>query len=216
MLEKAKIVVLETQEVIPVMYNPTELSFGRTVHVQGDGAHIQFQRISDDDLTVALFFDSSDAGTDIRHVTDRLLGLTTPSTGTGVRREPPVLVFTWAGALFTGIITKLERRMTLFLPSGVPIRAEVTVTFRAVLTEQQEMEARGYYNCRTLWTVTQGDRLDLIAAAVLGDPGDWRQIAAANDIYDPIAFPTPSDIGRTLVIVDPHGPAARDRRTIGG
>lgn len=211
MLEKAKIVIQETQDVIQAMYNPTELTLGKTVHVQGDGAYIQFQRVSDDDLTVALFFDSSDARTDIRDVTNRLVALTQPSMGTGVRKEPPVVVFTWAGALFTGVVTKLSQKFTMFLSSGVPVRAEVTVTFKSVLTEQQDLEARGYFNCRRLWTVQEGDRLYLIAQKALGDAALWRQIAIANDIYDPITFPTVADVGRTLVIIDTHDTPAYDR-----
>jgi hypothetical protein len=214
MLEKAKIVVQQTGEVIQAMYNPTELAFGKTVHVQGEGAQIQFQRVSDDDLTVSLFFDSSDTRADIRDTTKRLVALTQPTTGTGVRREPPVVVFTWAGALFTGVVTRLEERFTLFLSSGVPVRAEVTVTFKSVLTDRQDLEARGYFNCRTMWTVNEGDRLYLIAHKILGDATLWRQIAIANEIYDPIAFPTEADVGRTLVIIDTHAPSAAERSSL--
>lgn len=204
MLEKARIVVQDTQEVISVMYNPTELTLGKTVHVQGEGSNIQFQRVSDDDLTVSLFFDSSDTRTDIRLVTNRLVALTQPTMGTGVRKEPPVVVFTWSDALFTGVVIKLEQKFTMFLSTGVPVRAELTVTFKSVLTQQQDLAARGYFNCRKLWTVKEGDRLYLIAKKALGDAAQWRLIADANDIYDVISFPTPTDIGRTLVIIDTH------------
>ena len=205
MLEKAKIVVEATREEIPVMYNPTELSLNRSVELQGQGSNIQFQRTNADDLVVSLFFDSYERKTDIRQQTDRIAGLTRPTIGTGVRKEPPVVVFTWAGPLFTGIITRLEQKFTLFLPSGIPVRAELTVTFKAVLTAQQDLEARGYFNCRQLWTVGENDRLYLIAQAVLGDASLWRLIADENEIYDPLNFPRPSDVGRTLVIVDTHG-----------
>jgi len=210
MLEKAKIVVQATQEIIQVMYNPTELSLGKTVHVQGEGANIQFERVSDDDLTVSLFFDSSDAKTDIRDVTKRLVALTQPTvtTGASTRKEPPVVVFTWAGALFTGVVTKLDQKFTMFLASGIPVRAELTVTFKSVLTEKEDLAARGYFKCRKLWTVKEGDRLYLIAHKALGNAALWRLIARANDVYDPISFPTAADIGRTLVIVDIHGGSA--------
>lgn len=205
MLEKARIIVESTREEIPVMYNPTELSLNRSVVVQGEGSNIQFQRTNNDDLVVNLFFDTFEKKSDVRQLTNRIAALTMPTTGTGVRKEPPVVVFTWAGPLFTGLITRLEQKFTMFLPSGIPVRAELTVTFKSVLTEQQDLAARGYFNCRQLWTVTENDRLYLIAQTTLGDASQWRLIADANDIYDPLNFPRPTDIGRTLVIIDTHG-----------
>jgi len=148
MLEKAKIIVQPTAETIPVMYNPTELSLNKSVLVQGEGSNIQFQRVNDDDLVVNLFFDTYDSKTDVRRYTDKIAALTQPTVGTGMRKEPPTVVFSWAGALFTGMIVRLEQKFTLFLESGVPVRAELGVTFKSVLTPKQDLAARGYYNCR--------------------------------------------------------------------
>ena len=204
MLEKAKIIVQPTGETIPVMYNPTELSLNKSVVVQGEGSNIQFERVNDDDLVVNLFFDTYDSKSDVRYYTDKIAALTQPTTGTGMRKEPPTVVFSWAGALFTGLIVRLEQKFTLFLESGVPVRAELTVTFKSVLTPQQDLAARGYYNCRQFWTVAENDRLYLIAYHTLGDASLWRLIADANDIDDPLNFPTPADIGKTLVVIDIH------------
>lgn len=204
MLEKAKIIVHATGETLPVMYNPTELSLNKSVVVQGEGSNIQFQRVNDDDLVVNLFFDTYDEKTDVRQYTNAIAALTQPTTGTGMRKEPPIVVFSWAGALFTGLIVRLEQKFTLFLESGIPVRAELGVTFKSVLTSQQDLAARGYFNCRQFWTVTENDRLYLIAQQALGDASLWRLIADANGIYNPLDFPTPADIGKTLVIVDLH------------
>ncbi|QDQ28002.1 peptidoglycan-binding protein LysM [Chitinimonas arctica] len=204
MLEKAKIIVQQTGEIIPVMYNPTELSLNKSVVLQGEGSNIQFQRVNNDDLVVSLFFDSFETKTDVRRFTDRIAALTKPTVGTGVRKEPPTVVFAWSGALFSGVVLHLEQKFTLFLSSGIPVRAELTVTFKSVLTEQEDLESRGYFNCRRLWTVAENDRLYLIAAQTLGDPALWRLIADANQIYNPLDFPTATDIGKTLVIIDIH------------
>ncbi|UYC18437.1 hypothetical protein NRY95_11010 [Xanthomonas campestris pv. phormiicola] len=201
----AKIVVQQTREEIPVMYNPTELSLNKTVVLQGQGSNIQFQRVEDDDLTVSLFFDTYEQQADVRTKTNRIVALTQPSVGNGDRREPPVLVFTWAGPLFVGMISKLDQKFTMFLSSGVPVRAELSVTFKSVLTPQEDQHAQGKFNCRRLWQVRENDRLYLIAQRTLGDPEQWRLIAAANGIDDPLNFPTRADIGRLLVIVDTHG-----------
>ncbi|KVH81820.1 peptidoglycan-binding protein LysM [Burkholderia ubonensis] len=205
MLEMAKIVVQKTGEQIPVMYNPTELSLNKTVVLQGQGSNIQFQRVEDDDFTVSLFFDSYEQQVDVRTKTDKIAALTQPTVGTGDRREPPVVTFTWAGPLFTGIISKLEQKFTMFLSSGIPVRAELSVTFKRVLTPEEDQHAQGKFNCRQLWQVRENDRLYLIAQQTLGDPDQWRLIAQTNGIYDPLNFPTREDVGRTLVIIDTHG-----------
>ena len=93
----------------------------------------------------------------------------------------------------------------MFLSSGVPVRAELSVTLKSVLTPEEDLRAQGYFNCRRLWQVTENDRLYLIAQRTLGDPGQWRLIAETNGIDDPLNFPRRQDIGRTLVIIDTHG-----------
>lgn len=205
MLEMAKIVVQKTSEEIPVMYNPTELSLNKTVVLQGQGSNIQFQRVDDDDLTVSLFFDTYEQQTDVRAKTNKIVALTQPTVGNAERRDPPVVVFTWAGPLFVGMISKLDQKFTMFLSSGVPVRAELSVTFKSVLTPEEDQRAQGKFNCRQLWRVKENDRLYLIAQQTFGDPTQWRLIADANAIDDPLNFPTRADIGRMLVIIDTHG-----------
>jgi len=205
MLEMAKIVVQKTGEEIPVMYNPTELSLNKTVVLQGQGSNVQFQRVEDDDLTVSLFFDTYEQRTDVRAKTGKIAALTQPTIGTAERREPPVVVFTWAGPLFVGIVSKLDQKFTMFLETGVPVRAELTVTFKSILTPEEDQHAQGKFNCRQLWQVRENDRLYLIAQTALGRADQWRLIAEANNIYDPLNFPTREDVGRMLVIVDTHG-----------
>jgi len=49
-------------------------------------------------------------------------------------------------------------------------------------------------------TIKAGDRLPVVAAEVYGDPRLWRLIAEANDIDDPLRFPTPEDVGRVVLV----------------
>jgi nucleoid-associated protein YgaU len=55
-------------------------------------------------------------------------------------------------------------------------------------------------NRTTVRTIKAGDHLPVIAAEVYGDPRLWRSIAEANDIDDPIRFPTPQDVGRVILV----------------
>jgi hypothetical protein len=124
---------------------------------------------------------------------------------TGERKKPPTCLFAWSRtAWYSGVITHLSQKFIMFSHMGVPVRAWLTVTFKEVLTTQQELQSVGLFNCRRLHVVTANDRLDLLAYETLGDSGSWRLIAEANDIADPLTFPASADIGKTIVIPDTH------------
>jgi nucleoid-associated protein YgaU len=55
-------------------------------------------------------------------------------------------------------------------------------------------------NKATVRAIKAGDRLPVIAAEVYGDPRLWRLIAEANEIDDPLRFPTPQDVGRVILV----------------
>jgi len=55
-------------------------------------------------------------------------------------------------------------------------------------------------NKTTVRAIKAGDRLPVIAAEVYGDPRLWRVIAEANDIDDPLRFPTAEDVGRVILV----------------
>ena len=90
----------------------------------------------------------------------------------------------------------------MFLPTGVPVRATLDITFETKELEMKVEEDKGLQACRKLWTVKSGDRLDLIANQALRDPTQWRQIAKLNKISNPFNFPSKNDFGRILVIPD--------------
>jgi hypothetical protein len=189
---------------IEVMYNPEELSLDQAAMVDGQGNRVWYSRTQPSDLTVTLFFDTYEKGTDVRKQTNDILALTEPWPAKKGAKVPPTVRFLWADHLFTGIVTHVAQKFTMFLPSGVPVRADLTVTFKEVLTDAQEIKAQGLDNCRHLWTISAGDRLGAIAYQALGDWNQWRLIATANGIYDPIAFPGPAWIGKTIAIPDTH------------
>ncbi|GLU34887.1 peptidoglycan-binding protein LysM [Trinickia caryophylli] len=210
-LARAHIVVEGTggelgKQRINVMYNPTDLSLGQRAVVDGWGKNVMFHRTEPEDLVVSLFFDTFEDKTDVRVWTNKILALTEPrpSSRKGPK-VPPTVRFAWADNLFTGIVIHVAQKFTMFLATGMPVRAELTVTFKEVLTDAQELAARGLDNCRKLWTVAATDRLDSIAYAALGDAAQWRLIADANGIYDPAGFPGPQWTGAIIAIPDTHG-----------
>lgn len=185
-----------------VMYNPEELSLSQQANADGQGNNVWFSRTQPSDLQVSLFFDTYEKQTDVRKKTNDILALSEPWRAQSGAKVPPTVRFLWVDRLFTGIVTEVAQRFTMFLPSGVPVRAELNVTFKEVLTDAEEIKAQGLDNCRMLHTVSMSDRVGSIAYSALGDSSQWRLIADANGIYDPIAFPGSEWLGRTIAIPD--------------
>ncbi len=202
MVEKAKIRRLDTNEEIQVMFNPANYSVVATGQLTGEGTCVQFKRVNLEDYTVNLFFDTYERRTDVRKETRRITDLVMPTVEGKKTRQPPVCLFVWGNFFYKGIIYKIDQKFTMFLDSGIPVRSELTVTFKAILTSEEDAALKGNEACRKFWTVKSNDRLDLIAFKALNDPGQWRRIAAANNIADPITFPADTDIGRLLIIPD--------------
>jgi len=203
MAEKAIIKVLDTGAEIQVMYNPREYSVSSTGQISNEeGAQIQFQKVTIDDFTVTLFYDTYEAQTDVRDEIRELTSLVMPTVAGQDTRQPPICMFVWGGFGYKGIIQKITQRFSMFLSSGIPVRAELTVVFKSVVTTEEDAQFSGREACRKVWTVKTGDRLDMIAQGALKDPKKWRQVAEANKITNPLAFPGAEDIGRILIIPD--------------
>ena len=204
MLEKALISVKDNQTKIPVMFNPTELSDNRKMKLKGKGSNLQFDSVVQEDFQVSLFFDTSERATDVKIETSKIATLMSPTIGAESRKTPPVVIFSWFDTWFEGVISQLKQKFTMFLPSGMPIRARLELTLQSVLSEKQELKSLGLPNCRKLTRVDQSDRLDLLAYQETGASSFWRQIAIANDLENPLSFPLLEQCGSMLVIPDFH------------
>lgn len=142
-------------------------------------------------LTLQLFYDtteSSAAERDVRLKTDRIVRLTRIARKDG---QPPVCTVLWGEKKtedfpFVGTISSLTQNFVLFDQVGRPLRATLDVAF----TEFLERKAGRLTDPQTTTRVVrQGDSLASIAAAVYRDPSQWRVIARANGIENPLAVP---------------------------
>jgi hypothetical protein len=205
MAEKAIIDVLEgpnkgTLEVI--RYNPREYSVSTSSKTSDEGSGVRFTQVNKEDFSVSLFFDTYEKKSDVRKETEKIVSLIMPTVEKKDTKQPPVCRFVWGSFDYKGVIHKVDQKFTMFLQSGIPVRAELTVTFKSVVTKEEDAQLKGKDACRKLWRVKTGDRLDLIAHKALKDPAQWRRIALANDIVNPFAFPKDDDIGTLLIIPD--------------
>ena len=203
-LQKAQIHVLDggdDSNPIPVLFNPTEYSLSKSVQygdqqLAGRTTPVtQFVSGDAETLSMELFFDTYAKGTDVRAHTDQIDGLLSAS---GDRTAPPRCRFVWGSLVFTAVLQSADKRFTMFLSDGVPVRARVDVTFREYSTPSEESSGGGEESAdkTKVRVVKEGDTLWQIAKEEYGDPYEWRRIAEENGIENPRRL----QIGTELVI----------------
>jgi hypothetical protein len=204
MNDKLKITPLPPSKLkeITVMFNPNSYSVEKSVSWDSAGGGGETQRKfnapaltfgggGSRTLSLELFYDvteSDDKNKDVRKETGKLVALTRIMADRKNPR-PPVCKISWGRKIknsdfpFTGVITSLTQRFTLFSRTGEPLRATVNVSFKEFLDPEKDLKDTDPE--LTTYVVKRGDTLASIAAAVYGDPALWRTIAEANRQDDP-------------------------------
>ncbi len=134
---------------------------------------------------------------DVRPMTDKLFKfMEIDSSLKGSNSQlgrPPKCQVEWGQDTSNHFVCFLERCSVEFLmfdPSnGKPVRAKAQVT----LKEATDSANQGATNPTSVgepgqrvWRVTEGDRLDWIAFQEYGDAAEWRRIALANGLINPL------------------------------
>lgn len=201
--------------VVPCLFNPKELSVEKSnqfaeVNIPGLSSPVfQFVRGNARSVTMDLFFDTYEEGTDVRIFTDRITGWdagsmfsSLPGVAKGLMdidsdlHAPPVCLFIWGAFVFQCIIERASKRFTMFLPEGIPVRATLSVTlkeYREVDIQVKELDLHSP-DVTKRWTVKQGDTLWSIAVREFGNPADWKLIADANGIDNPRTIKPGTDL----------------------
>ena len=199
---------------LEVQFNPTELSLDKAakiaeVAIPGlDSPILQFVRGQTETMTLDLFFDSTEAGigagaTPVTIQTNAFYALVKMS---GAEHAPPRCRFGWgeqfpglmnqAGTVrgtrkvFDCIVERIQQKLTLFSPEGVPLRATLNVSLReykSLETQLQQLNLQSSDHTR-VHTVQRGETLPQIAYRAYGDATQWRVIATANDLLRPRAL----------------------------
>ncbi|HLM67594.1 MAG TPA: LysM peptidoglycan-binding domain-containing protein [Longimicrobium sp.] len=195
-LEKALITVEDGAKKgteIRVLFNPAQYQLNQSIQVSakkvpGLSAPVrQFTAGRGRSLSMSLFFDTYEEGTDVRGYTNLIYGLLDIDE---TLHRPPVCSFAWGGFSLTCLVQSVNGTFKMFLPSGVPVRAELGVSLKEYLTvelQAKETKTQSADHAKR-FTVRRGDTLATIAAAEYGDPARWRVIAEANGIADPMAI----------------------------
>jgi nucleoid-associated protein YgaU len=100
---------------------------------------------------------------------------------------PPVVDFLWGRRRFTGLLDGIDIAYQLFDETGIPLRAEATITLKEYrpVAVQVWQDRKSSSNVEKTYLVRRGDTIASIAAAVYRNPARWRELALANGITDP-------------------------------
>lgn len=194
---------------VKALFNPNEISITRavtwmrkeaaTTNTSADYEPLEFRGAAPATMTITLFFDTYE-GDPAR------LALTIPGVpqGTSVLRyteqvanlarldqemhRPPVCTLQWGRfEIFTGVLTNLVEKFTMFMPDGTPVRASLTCTFTQERGNEYAKSVNELHSSDVakVRLVKRRDTLQSIAAQEYGDAALWRAIARANGILNP-------------------------------
>jgi hypothetical protein len=211
-LFKGKIQVQEgskQNQSIEFMFNPTQYSVTKTntwSKQGGKGDNVprwEFGGGQPRSISLELFFDSYLPRTgvqtgDVRDQTNQLFSfMAVDSQLTGTQSHmgrPPKCRLVWgqdSSYQFDCYITACTVTYLMFNDSGLPIRATASLT----LEEESDPSSLGATNPtslgepgRRVWVVNEGDRIDWIAFKEYGTAKEWRRIADANRLTNPLAL----------------------------
>ncbi|MBL8785908.1 MAG: LysM peptidoglycan-binding domain-containing protein [Deltaproteobacteria bacterium] len=208
-LEKAMFVVFKAKnndlsvtdpEELPFYINPNTVKIDKEVEFKEDPANngtvnLKFSQTKPICLSVGeLWFDTYDTRESVRgKYVDKLERLMDYEKDTHVVN---VLKFVWGefgkdskcDDTYTFALSKLSVEYTLFLPSGMPCRAKVSLCLQQVVTHEKiaKWKPKESPDHAKIYTVKRGDTLQGISRHAYDDPREWRRIALTNGIDDPM------------------------------
>ncbi|MBL8788261.1 MAG: LysM peptidoglycan-binding domain-containing protein [Deltaproteobacteria bacterium] len=210
-LEKAMFVVFKAKNNDLSVVDPVELPFYLNPNTVKIDKEVEFKEEPSPQGTVALkfsetkpiclsvgelWFDTYDTRESVRaKYIDKLEQLMDYEKDTHVVN---VLKFIWGefgkdskcDDNYTFVLSKLTVEYTLFLPSGMPCRAKVSLCLRQAITHEKiaKWKPKESPDHAKIYTVKRGDTLQGISRFAYDDPREWRRIANANGILDPMGL----------------------------
>ncbi|MEO0985395.1 MAG: hypothetical protein AAFY20_07590 [Cyanobacteria bacterium J06639_14] len=142
-LEKAKLKGLDGAQDIDFMFNPTELTFSRSMSIeQSPGARdksgqnkTSFKHPNPYTLKIGnLIFDTYETQKSVLDQVKKLSkSVEFTDKGKGQNKRPPIYLFAWGQHDYLRAFVKdFSCRLTLFLPNGTPVRAIIDLTLEQV------------------------------------------------------------------------------------
>ena len=157
-----------------------------------------------------LYFDTTHTGKPVTSETDKVVALLDVTVGENSKdnagKRPEWFKFHWGDIhSFKLVARSVGLSFTMFSSAGVPVRSEVTLELMQFDAEQwgKQNPTSGTPRPHQVHRVSPGESLDRIAFHHYGASSRWRDIAAANEIEDPMSIHP----GTVLMIPKPDGAA---------
>ena len=199
-----------------VQFNPESLKLTLSnVNSGGDQAQRSTQQFIGSynaKMSVDLIFDTTEDGSDVRRLTKAVayfvIAQEQPNSKDN-KRIPPNVRFEWGSFVFSGVADNMSETLEYFAEDGTPLRATValSLTHNDTVLMNDKRNPGPYDN---LGIPTGTPATTPLAPARADDSiqrlagrgrrsSDWKAIAAANDIDDPLRLPA-----GTLINMNPR------------
>lgn len=187
----------ESDHKVEVQFNPQSLKLSLSNQNSGGdqpgGSTKQFVGSGSSKLSLELLFDTSDSGKDVRAETQKVayFVMAKEQDNADDKRKPPNVRFQWGSFIFEGVIDSMDETLDYFSEEGVPLRATVSLSLSrddiVILRGNARSGGAGNNTGATspLDAARPGDSIASMAARI-GASADWKAIASANDIDDPL------------------------------
>ncbi|MGH3703570.1 MAG: hypothetical protein ACRDT9_02970 [Agromyces sp.] len=172
------------------LVNPAQLAQSRknlyssTSPIGASAPHQQYSGSEPESVTLDLFFDGTGVVAGAAAMQARLLALFALMKYQSDIHSPYYLRALWGAFVLQCVMTQADVTYTLFDRLGLPLRATVKVTLQEIVAPRtrEAQEKKNSPDLYQTWVVMDDESLDRIANEVYGDPGLWRELAAANEL----------------------------------
>jgi len=186
---------------VPVQFNPEslKLNFANEDNSRGQSSPGQTTGSGTSKLAVELVFDTTATGTDVRKNTEDIAYFIKAPRDRNNRPVQPGMGFEWGSFIFRGVVKSMDETLEYFSEEGVPLRANISLSVAQPAIEfipaggggstgGGSGAGQGTGATTPLEAAGANDNVQKVAARN-GKSSDWKAVAAANKIDDPLRLP---------------------------
>ncbi|MBO6303389.1 MAG: hypothetical protein J6N15_13220 [Ruminiclostridium sp.] len=207
-----------TPKQVPVQFNPSEYritdstTFSEKKRRKKDEPVVDFSGRPMSTLNVKLNFDcdvitsvaslatgavNTLLGKEDSDITKTINKITALTVIDGETHSPPGVVFVWGALQFSGYVENAVTSYTMFDNKGKPLRAVMDLTIKGMNGSLSEKKSPLMSPDRTkARTMTEDNSIWNMAQKEYGNVREWRRIADANGIMNPLDIP----VGKVLKV----------------
>jgi hypothetical protein len=191
------------KHLVEVQFNPETLSLSYSIQKSGGdqraGAALQFAGSATSKLTMDLWFDvtaldgKQQQYKDVHQLTNKVVYFIIPNKELKDKKTqqpvPPGVKVIWGQFIYEGIMDSLSQKLDYFSHDGRPLRAMLSIGITGMLVEPKpekapETKQNNLPGTAILQAALENESIQQMASKE-GQGGDWKALAAANNIENP-------------------------------